>query len=91
MRYFRSAAFKGAYQSLDPPRQRRIDRALHQLEGLFAERQRPHGLGLKALKPGIWEIRAGLADRILFRWTKDLVELLIVGTHDEIQRLLKQI
>lgn len=91
MRYFRSAAFKRAYQSLDPARQKRVDKTLRQLEVLFAERQRPHGLGLKALKPGIWEIRAGLADRILFRWTKDAVELLIVGNHGEILRLLKQL
>ena len=91
MRYFRSAAFKRAYQSLDSSRRKRVDKALEQLEVLYAESQRPFGLGLKSLKPGIWEIRAGLGDRILFRRMGDLVELLIVGNHGEILRLLKQL
>lgn len=65
MRYFRTAAFKKAYLSLDPSRRKRIDKALFQLELLFRAGQRPFGIGLKSLKPGIWEIRAGLGDRIL--------------------------
>ena len=91
MRYSRTAAFKRAYRSLDPSRRSRVDKALRQLEVLYAESQRPFGLGLKGLKPGIWEVRAGLADRILFRRAGDVVELLIVGNHDEILRLLRQL
>lgn len=53
MRYFRSAAFKRTYQALDSPRQHRVDRALQQLDSLFTQHQRPFGLGLKPLKPGI--------------------------------------
>ena len=91
MRYYRTAAFKRAYESLDGSRRNRVDKALLQLEVLYTESQRPFGLGLKALKPGVWEIRAGLSDRILFRRTGDVVELLIVGNHDEIVRLLRQL
>lgn len=91
MRYFHTAAFKRAYQVLDLSRQHRVDRALLQLETLYAEKQRPFGLGLKSLKAGIWEIRVGLADRILFRRREDVVELLFVGNHDEIVRLLRQL
>ena len=89
MQYARTTAFKRAYEAFDPARRHRVDRALCQLDVLYAQRQRSFGLGLKALKPGIWEIRAGLGDRILFRWTGDLVELLIVGNHDEIVRVLR--
>ncbi len=91
MRYARTAAFKRTYEALDPTRRHRVDRALGQLEVLYGEGQRPFGLGLKALKPGVWEIRAGLGDRILFRWTGDLVELLLVGNHDEIVRILRRL
>lgn len=91
MRYFHTAAFKRAYQALESSRQHRVDRALQQLDVLYAERQRPFGIGLKSLKPGIWEIRVGLGDRILFRRKGDIVELLIVGNHDEIARLLRQL
>lgn len=91
MRYFRTAAFQRAYQALDPPRRHRVERALQQLALLYAERQRPFGLGLKSLKPGIWEIRAGLGDRVLFRRQGDVVEFLLVGNHDEIIRILRQL
>ena len=91
MRYARTAAFKRTFEALDPLRRHRVSRALHQLEALYDAGQRPVGLGLKALKPGIWEVRAGLGDRILFRWTGDMVELLIVGNHDEIARLLRRL
>jgi hypothetical protein len=91
MRYFHTAAFKRAYQALDPARRHRVDRALRQLAMLYEQRQRSFGIGLKSLKPGIWEVRAGLDDRILFRWSGDLVELLLVGNHDEIRRMLRQL
>lgn len=91
MRYFRTAAFQRAYQALEPPRQHRVEKALRQLALLYAEHQRPFGLGLKSLKPGIWEIRAGLGDRVLFRRQGDVVELLLVGNHDEIIRILRQL
>ena len=91
MQYFRSAAFQRTYQALDAERKLRVAKALRQLEMLYAESQRPFGLGLKALKPGIWEIRAGVDERILFRRRGDVVELLIVGNHNDIRRLLKQL
>lgn len=91
MRYFRTAAFKQAYQDLDMSRRKRVDRAIQQLAVLYAQRQRPYGIGLKSLKPNVWEIRAGLDDRILFRWTGEVVEFLVVGTHDQIHRLLKHL
>jgi len=91
MRYFRTAAFTRAYHGFDPPQQRRVNKALEQLAILFARSQRPFGIGLKMLKPGIWEIRVTRAERILFRWTGDVVELLIVGNHEDIRRLLKRL
>lgn len=89
MRYFRTAAFKRAYEKLDPSRRKRVDRVLQQLAVLYAQSERPFGIGLKSLKPNIWEVRSGLGDRILFRWTGDTVEFLFVGNHDEIRRLLR--
>ena len=91
MRYFRTELFKRTYQSLNPARKKRVDRALLQLEILYSESQRPFGLGLKALQSRIWEIRAGLADRIVFRQQGNTVELLMVGNHDDIRRLLKRL
>lgn len=91
MRYFRSAAFKRAYEKLDSSRRKRVDRVLRQLAVLYAQSERPFGIGLKSLKPNVWEVRAGLGDRVLFRWTGDTVEFLFVGNHDEVRRLLRSL
>jgi hypothetical protein len=55
---------------------------------------RPHthgGLGLRQLKPGCFEVRAGLSVRAaLLREGDDLV-VVMVGNHDDIRRWLKAI
>ena len=91
MRYFRSVGFARAYRGLDPARQSRVDEALLKLEDLFEKGERPFGLGLKSLRHSLWEIRAGLADRIIFKRQGGTLELLIVGSHDEIKRFLKRL
>ena len=89
MRYFRAARFRRAFRALDAQRQARVEQAMRQLDLMFTVGQLPHGLGLKPLRRGVWEIRAGLSDRIVFRRAGDAVEFLIVGNHDDIKRFLK--
>jgi hypothetical protein len=55
----------------------------------FETGQLPHGLGLKRLRAGLWELRAGLSDRVVFHRSGDLVEFMLVGNHDEIARFLE--
>ena len=47
------------------------------------------GIGLKRLKGNFWEVRKGLKTRIIFRWDGDLVEFVLAGNHDDVQRFLK--
>jgi|GEM_PF-647534 len=90
MRYFRTAAFRRAYRRLDETRQQRADDTLLKMENAFETGSIPHGMGIKPLQHGIWETRAGIHDRILFRRAPDdVLELLLIGTHDEIKRFLK--
>ena len=91
MRYFRTAAFKRAYRRLDGTRQERATSTLLKLANTFETGQIAPGLGLKPLQHGVWEARSGIQDRILFRREPDdVLELLLVGTHDEVKRFLKR-
>jgi hypothetical protein len=49
------------------------------------------GLGLKRLRGNYWESRHGLRNRILFRWTEDLIEFVLAGDHDSIKDFLKSV
>lgn len=62
---------------------------MRQLETLFEAGTLPPGLGLKQVRPGLWECRAGLSERILFRKAGDVVEFLLVGNHDDVRRMLR--
>ena len=53
---------------------------------------RPHmhlGLGIRKLKPSLFECRAGLNLRILFRDRADGLYITFIGTHDEVQKELR--
>lgn len=86
-------SFKPSYirsiKKLDKTRAERVQDAFEQLMHLFVTGKKTPGLGIKHLRYELWEIRAGLLDRIVFRRKKDTIEFIIAGTHDEIKRLLK--
>jgi hypothetical protein len=65
--YFRSKAFKSSYRSIGIRRQVTVDATLLKLAETFSKRRMAPGLGIKPLQHGIWEVRAGISDRILFR------------------------
>ena len=89
MRYRSLPAFERHLRKLDPARSARVKQAMERLVAFFETGDLPAGLGLKPLRHDLWEVRAGLLDRILFHREDDLIEWLIVGTHDEIRRFLK--
>ena len=91
MRYSRTSAFRRLFRKLPGARQEAAERALLRLdEALRLGRPAP-GLGLKELRHSLWEIRAGLLDRIVFFRSSDLIEFVVIGTHDEIKRFLRRL
>jgi len=89
MRYRATARFDRSLARLDPSRKARVTASIDQLVAGFETGQLPAGVGMKQLRPGLWEFRAGLSDRVVFSRTADLVAFLLVGTHDEIKRFLR--
>ena len=89
MRYQSSSRFDRSIKRLDPARRRAVQETLEHLVAAFETGQVPVGLGLKQLRPGLWECRAGLSDRVLFFRHRDAVEFLLAGNHEEIKRVLR--
>jgi hypothetical protein len=91
MRYQVKPAFHRILKSLPESRKSEVKEAISHLVQCLENREPPPGsLGLKLLRRPYWEIRSSLADRIFFAWTGDLIEWLYIGSHDDIQRLLKR-
>lgn len=89
MRYQVTPRFDRSVQRFDRVRKARVTAAIEQLVAAFETGNVPYGLGLKQLRSGLWELRAGLSDRVLFRRHSDLVQFLLAGNHDEIKQCLK--
>jgi hypothetical protein len=89
MRYSFKHSYTRSVEKLDRNRAEKVHCAFEQLMHLFETGEKTPGLGLKPLRFNLWEVRAGLIDRIVFRREKDSVEFIAAGTHDEIRKLLK--
>ena len=81
MRLSFTERFRGAYRSLRPEIQAKVDKALR----LLAEDPRHPSLHLKKIRgtEGIWEARVGLHHRITLQLNDDGYLLRNVGKHDE--------
>ena len=91
MRYFASSVFDQNLGKLPEARKKQVQKALRLAVAFFETGDLPHGLGMKPLGHGIWEIRAGISERVLFRKNQETIEFLLAGSHDEISRFLKNI
>ncbi|MBU0699908.1 hypothetical protein KKE26_01200 [bacterium] len=89
MKYEHKPSFDNTIKDLSPIRKIKVKEAIRDMVIFFETRKRTSGLGLKKLRKNYWEIRTDLKDRILFRLKGDTVEFIIVGSHDEIKRYLK--
>jgi len=73
--------FKRHYKKLrSAQKQRQVDKALE----LMADNPQHPSLQFRRVKswPGLCEARASDSLRIIFRWEKDVIDLLMVGEHD---------
>lgn len=81
--------FQQAYRRLTPPEQDLVDAALRQLQTYLQAGSAPVGLGLKRLHRRTYEVRAGLALRLVYVVEGNTVYVALLGRHDEVQRFLK--
>jgi mRNA-degrading endonuclease RelE of RelBE toxin-antitoxin system len=69
----------------------RIEEALDALPGSF---RRPHqhiGLSIRRMRKNVYECRAGLKLRIIFNVRGDALDVLFVGNHDEVKRIVRSL
>ena len=89
MHYYYAPRFERDYRKLDRKEQEAVDEAIGTLlRYLSREIELPHGLGLKRLIHDYWEIRTSLKTRVVFE-SNVPVGFLLVGSHDDVRRFIK--
>ena len=91
MRYTFDASFARSLKRFVPAQQLEIKRRVDLFIRALAAQQLPAGFGMTQLRPTLWEIRSGLAQRILLWRVKDEVTFTFVGSHDEVRRFLRHL
>ncbi len=89
MRFESLASYERSLKKLDAEIKNKVKTAVNKCVDFFEGGHRPKGLGLRRLSKHIWEIRVDLKIRVVFRLERDLVQLGLVGSHDDIKRFLK--
>jgi hypothetical protein len=66
-----------------------VARKLLELGSAFGKPHEHTGLGIRKLRPDLFECRAGLSLRVLFRSAPGALIVRLIGTHDEVQKYLR--
>ena len=82
--------FLAALKNLNGTELTRVEEALRVLPGCFGQPHVHAGISIRRLRKNIFECRAGLKIRILFRPNAQALEVFFVGNHDEVRRLLRE-
>ncbi|HZM05462.1 MAG TPA: hypothetical protein VFC44_20880 [Candidatus Saccharimonadales bacterium] len=83
-----SSRFFAALKKLNNADVTRVEEALRVLPDCFG---RPHlhaGISIRRLRKNIFECRAGLKVRILFRGRSQNLDVFFVGNYDDVRRLI---
>jgi len=83
--------FRAALKKLSDADFTRVEAALQTIPGCFG---RPHaytGISIRRLRKNVFECRAGLKLRLLFRQNADILEFFFIGNHEEIHRIIRDL
>jgi mRNA-degrading endonuclease RelE of RelBE toxin-antitoxin system len=84
-----SPRFRTQARGLPDVRQQELAEAVARLRETFGQPHIHAGLGIRRLFGYVFEFRVGRELRVVFELTKGSASLLLVGTHDDVRRFIK--
>ncbi len=91
VRYAFDTSFARSLKRFTPLQQLDIKQRVEFFIRALEAHQLPAGFGLTRLAPKLWEIRCGLAQRVLCWRIDDEIRFTFVGNHNEVRRFLKHV
>lgn len=83
--------FRRSVRNLTKAQQLEVVRALDSLPAVFGQPHRHTGLGIRRLRRNFFECRAGLAVRLIFEVQPLTLLFHDAGSHDDVQRFLRNL
>lgn len=82
---------QASIRAVDADRARVLD-AILSLPAMLGQPHKHSGVGIRKLhRSGVWEARIGLGLRVVFTVTPGEIIVVMLGTHDEVQRFLRSL
>ena len=69
----------------------RVEEMLRALPDCFGKPHLHAGISIRRLRNDVFECRAGLKVRLLFRARRQALEVFFVGNHDEVRKLIRDL
>jgi hypothetical protein len=86
-----STRFRAALKNLSAADFARVETALNAIPDCFGHPHVHSGISIRRLRKNIFECRAGLSLRLLFRQNDEALEFFFVGNHDEVRRIIQDL
>ena len=86
-----SPRFQAALKHLSAADLARVETALQVIPDCFGHPHTHSGISIRRLRKNIFECRAGLKVRLLFRQNGDALEVFFAGNHDAIRRVIQDL
>ena len=86
-----SARFQAALESLSEVDFARVESALQAIPDCFGHPHTHSGISIRRLRKNIFECRAGLKVRLLFRHNAGALEFFFAGSHDGVRRIIQDL
>ena len=83
--------FLAALKDLSATELTRVEEALKLLPDCFGQPHIHAGMSIRRFRRSIYECRAGLITRTLFRPHAQTLEVFFAGNHDEVRRLIRDL
>ena len=86
-----SPRFRTALKHLSDADFARVEIALQAIPDCFGHPHAHSGISIRRLRKNIFECRAGLKVRLLFRQNGEALEFFFVGSHDDVRRVIQDL
>ena len=86
-----SPRFHAALKHLSDAYFARVEAALQVIPDCFGHPHTHSGISIRRLRKNIFECRAGLKVRLLFRQNGEVLEFFFAGNHDDVRRVIQDL
>jgi hypothetical protein len=86
-----SPRFLSCLKGLTRAERRRVEQALQNVREGLGKPHRHSGISIRPIRERIFECRAGLDLRLLFRVSPEALDFFFVGDHDAVRRLIRSL